>query len=291
MKKTSSAKPPSASFSKRKPALTEPIPDPLPLLSESLTDNEKTQITEAVSLLLGKVSSEEFRERMLRILKQADKNLAAEVAYALRLSALKANSATDDKAAEAAVDRKAVQISATSLSTVYSIGYNIRTRQIAILAADGVNSAALNAVKDALIKEGAVVEVLAPGEGFVQSENGNAPVPVNKSISNAVSAFYDAVYIPGGQQHLAALAANADAVQFLNEAYRNCKAIAADRQAIQVLEATSFYKKLPADFSDVTVLREGITIQEDVHLLGRQFMAAISRYRFWDRDLAGRVTA
>ena len=53
---------------------------------------------------------------------------------------------------------------------------SIRTRKIAILAADGVNENNVMAVIDALNAEGAVCEVIAPRLGFIIGEN-NTELP------------------------------------------------------------------------------------------------------------------
>jgi catalase len=47
-------------------------------------------------------------------------------------------------------------------------------------------------------------------------------------------------------------------LHFLNEAYRHCKAIAADKEAIQILQATYFGKKIPTDISKAPELMDGV---------------------------------
>jgi catalase len=99
------------------------------------------------------------------------------------------------------------------------------------------------------------------------------------------------VYIPGGVNSVATLAAEANAVHFVNEAYKHCKAVAADTSAMQVLEATYFFKKLPADYSNKNVMMEGVTVQENPETLAKQFISAIKQHRFWDREKPRRVPA
>ena len=53
-------------------------------------------------------------------------------------------------------------------------------------------------------------------------------------------------------------------MHFLNEAFKHCKAIAADRQALQVLKATYFGRKLPENESDEVAMMEGVIISNDV---------------------------
>jgi catalase len=99
------------------------------------------------------------------------------------------------------------------------------------------------------------------------------------------------VYVPGGLNSVATLEGDANAVHFLNEAFKHCKAIAADTQALQVLEATYFRKKLPERFDDLTVLRDGIIIGNDAAKLAKQFISAIAQHRFWEREPARKVPA
>ncbi len=96
-------------------------------------------------------------------------------------------------------------------------------------------------MKEALEAEGAVVEIIAPRLGMLIAE-GNTEIPVNQSFLTAASVFYDAVYVPGGTNSVATLEAEPDAIHFLNEAFKHCKAIAADDSAMQVLEALIFIK-------------------------------------------------
>jgi catalase len=167
---------------------------------------------------------------------------------------------------------------------------SIRTRMIAILAADGVDENALLDVKKALEKEGAMTDVIAPKLGVIVSE-GNVEIPVNQSLLTAASVLYDAVYVPGGTNSVGTLAGEPDAVHFLNESFKHCKAIAAHKDAMQLLKETYFYKKLPPDNLPATVLQEGVIVSGDVSKLSKQFIAAIARHRFWDREKPKKVPA
>lgn len=141
-----------------------------------------------------------------------------------------------------------------------------------------------------MLAAGAVVEIIAPHQGNIIGE-GNAPIAVDQSFLTAASVFYDAVYVPGGTNSVATLEAEPDALHFLNEAFRHCKAIAADTDAMQVLEATYFYKKLPVDQATDTVLAEGVVINNDAKQLSAQFIKGIAQHRFWEREKPRKVPA
>lgn len=268
------------------------------LFFHSQSDPEKNHMIEAFSFELGKVQSAEVRTRMLGILSMVDKGLAAEVAFALRLPVpedpeLPVNRSFPADADPADYDPIILEGSlarSPALSMANSPKDSIKTRKIAFLAADGVDATALNTVKTALEAEGAIVEVIAPRLNYILSEM-NEEVPVHHSFLTAASVLYDAVYVPGGTNSVATVEAEADAVHFLNEAFKHCKAIAADAQAMQVIESTYFAKKIPADFSDESVLLDGIVISDDPAQLARQFIAAIAQHRFWEREKPRKVPA
>nr|WP_261387464.1 DJ-1/PfpI family protein [Chitinophaga pinensis] len=173
---------------------------------------------------------------------------------------------------------------------VNTIKDSIQTRKIGFLVADGVDAATVETVKSALEAAGAVVEIIAPHLGEIIAAD-NSAIPVQKSLLTASSVFYDALYVPAGVTSSATLEADADAVHFLNEAYRHCKAIAAHADARQVLEATYFAKKLPEDDSEESAMMEGIVIQKDVKKLAKIFIRAIAQHRFWEREKPRRVPA
>jgi catalase len=261
------------------------------LFFNSQSEPEKNHLIDALSFELGKVKTVAIRQRMIGILSLVDDGLAAEVAYALGLKVPKKPEQPINHSIPAdgnPEDYQPFQVEgklekSAALSMADTIKDSIKSRKVAILAADGVNAAALNAMKAAILAAGGVAHVIAPKLGAVIAAD-NTEVPVDESFLTAASVLYDAVYVPGGKNSVASLEAEANAVHFLNEAFKHCKAIAADNQAIQVLEATYFSKKLPEDFSDETVLKEGIVVGDDAEKLARQFIMAIAQHRFWERE-------
>ncbi|PQA59723.1 catalase [Siphonobacter curvatus] len=268
------------------------------LFFNSQSEPEKNHIIDALSFELGKVKTVAIRERMLGILSLIDKNLAAEVAFALRIPvpqdpALPVNHSVPADADPADYDSVMAEGSLTSseaLSMANTIKDSIQTRKVAFLAADGVDEESLQIVKSKLEAEGAVVEVIAPRLNFILSAD-NTEIPVDHSFLTAASVLYDAVYVPGGTNSVAAVEAEADAVHFLNEAFKHCKPIAAHASALQVLESTYFAKKLPADFSEDTVLREGLVVSDDSATLADLFTKAIAQHRFWEREKPRKIPA
>jgi len=268
------------------------------LFFNSQSEPEKNHIVDALRFELGKVETIAIRERMLYILSLVDKGLANQVAYGLGLhiprsleSPLNQNIPADaDPGAYQPVMVEGSLARSEALSMSKNVLTSIKTRKIAILAADGVNEQSLMAVKDGLKSEGAMVDVIAPKLGLLIGEN-DTEILVDKSFLTTASVLYDAVYVPGGTNSVATLEDDADAVHFLNEAFKHCKAIAADNDAKQVLRATYFGRKLPEDKSDETVVKEGIVISGKTDKLLSQFILAIRQHRFWEREKPRKVPA
>jgi catalase len=269
------------------------------LFYNSQSGPEKNHLTDALSFELGKVETQAIRERMLYLLSQIDEGLAAAVAYCIGLHVPKALGtplnqtmpADADPEKYASIVKEGSLARSAALSMAGTIKDTIHTRKVAILAADGVDEKNLLAVKAALAAQGALCDVIAPRLGFVAGINEGAVIQVDKSILTTASVFYDAVYVPGGTNSIATLEAEADAVHFLNEAFKHCKAIAVDREALQVLKATYFFKKLPEDNEDETVLMEGVIVNDSAEILAEKFIMAIQQHRFWDREKPRKIPA
>ncbi len=266
------------------------------LFYNSQSEPEKNHIIDALSFELGKVQTVDIRARMLGILAQVDSGLASAVAFALRLTVPKEMPVNQSVPADAdpmhyqSVIQEPSMTTSSALSMAGKGGNTIQTRCIAILAADGVDAKSVAAVKEVLLAEGAAVEIIAPRQNFIQAED-DSEIPVDKSFLTAASVFYDAVYVPGGTNSVATLAACPEAIHFLNEAFKHCKAISADSEALQVLEATYFFKKLPESYDEGTVLQEGIVVGNDLPEVAQLFVKAIAQHRFWNREPARKVPA
>jgi len=268
------------------------------LFFNSQSDPEKNHIVDALTFELGKVKTIEIRVRMLGILSKIDDSLASQVAYGLGLSVPqepeqpinKSIPADGDPADYESIDVEGSLIKSEALSMAATVKDTIVSRKIAFLAADGVDEKSLTEVKNALEAAGAIVEIIGPRLGELIAVD-NSKIPVDQSFLTAASVLFDAVYVPGGTNSVASVEADADAVHFLNEAFKHCKAIAADEQALQVIEATYFSKKLPDDFSDETVLKEGLIISSDPAKLAKQFISAIAQHRFWEREKPRKIPA
>jgi len=257
------------------------------LFFNSQSEPEKNHITDALTFELGKVKTVAIRERMLGILHQIDAGLAGKVAYGLGIT-LPRDIAFPENASVPAdgnpEDYASRQVSgklkeSSALSMAGTVKNTIKSRKIAILAADGVNANALNLVKKAIADAGAIAEVIAPRLGTIKAADQSA-VSVDQSFLTAASVLFDAVYIPGGKESVAALASEANAIHFINETYKHCKAVAADEDAVPLLDVTSVNDK-----------EVGVVIDKDPSALAKNFIAAIAKHRVWEREQVRKVPA
>ena len=260
------------------------------LFFHSQSEPEKMHLINAMRFELGKVDRVEVRQRMIGILAEVDKGLAAQVAYGLGLPIPeKADMINQGIPADAdpetyqPVRAESSLARSAALSMAGTIKDSIRTRKIAILAADGAVADNILTVKNALVSAGAKVHIIAPKLGTIIAED-NSLIQADQSLLTASSVLYDAVFVAGGGNAVATLEADADAVHFLNESFKHCKPIAAMADAMPVIGATYFNKKLPQEFSDTTIQREGVVVSDDADYLVKQFISAIAQHRFWERE-------
>jgi len=159
------------------------------LFYNSQSDAEKNHLTNALRFELGKVQRVEIRQRMIGLLSQVDKGLAANVADALCLSVPKKpeqpinhSIPADGEVARFQPKTKDQGIASSApLSMAKTIKDTIKSRKVAILAADGIDGSQVDKMKKALMGAGAVAEVIAPKLGQVSTIKGVA-IPIDKTL-------------------------------------------------------------------------------------------------------------
>lgn len=107
---------------------------------------------------------------------------------------------------------------------------SIRDAKIAILATDGYEQVELTQPLEKLRAAGATVHVLSIKEGSIKGwdkDHWGDSVPVDKLVSAADVADYDALVLPGGQINPDTLRAEPVAVRFVHDFYNTKKTLAA----------------------------------------------------------------
>lgn len=253
------------------------------LFFNSQSEAEQNHIVNALRFELGMVTIPAIRERMLGILSMISGPLAQRVADGLGLAVPKKPEQPMNHSIPAdgrPADYQPIKVtssieSSAALSMANTVKNTIKSRQIAILAADGVNETQLNAMKSKLIAAGAQVKIIAPHHGQIKGDK-KSLITVDKSLLNASSVLFDAVYIPGGTK---ALLAEPDAIHFVNQAYKHCKAIA--------------FEKDSQDFMNATYVTGNQQTAEGIITDGnaKNFITAVAQHRFWQREQQSKVPA
>ena len=272
------------------------------LFWNSMTPPEKEHIVKALQFELSKVETKAVRLRMLGNLQQVNDVLAAQVGLTLGEKVPTSHpTAMPDGTADSAAETKVLADATTpttasgglqrtsALSLVAGQPQSAKGRKIAILAAPGTDSGQVMAIQKALITAGATSEIVGPHLGMLEGTTLEAV----KTFANTSSVLYDAVYVPGGAKGVEMLKPLGDPRQFIAEAYKHAKAIAATGEGISLVAAA-----LPggaewgADGKASTHL--GVVTQRDGadwNSAAQEFIAAISLHRHWGRADAEQIAA
>jgi catalase len=259
------------------------------LFWNSQTPSEKDHIVSAFRFELSKVETVAVRQRMVDNLAHVDEKLARKVAEPLGIGA------PDAKAAAGRPGFREHEIklpvdSSKALSMEANADGGIATRKIAVLVADGVDSASFKPVQDALEKAGAQCKFVAPHLGTVKTSGGRA-IPVDFTLQNMPSIMFDAVLVPAGAGASEILRADGDAVHYVLEAFKHCKAICALGEGVELLrtlgitlESASVPGVIVADAGKAGRMSspQGNEVTP-VMQAAQDFVKAIGHHRFWDR--------
>jgi catalase len=244
----------------------------------SMSDWEQEHIAEAFAFELNQVESEEVRhhvmnELLVNIADALAEAVSAQTGIKIAPFGTPKNPTPSAPTPSGPLRPEAKDLSSPALSQDKP-GDTIKGRKVAVLGGDGVNAEHFEAVKDALIAQDALVELIAAHAGMIIDSAGK-PQKVNRAAPNAPSVIYDAVVVPGGSS-AAALAKSGLAIHFLNEAYRHGKPIAAIGDGSLLLEACSLGE---ASRRRVIVGEGAIAIDG--------LIAALRKHRFPRRLIAG----
>jgi len=105
----------------------------------------------------------------------------------------------------------------------------LQGRRVAILAADGVEQVELEQPRQAVLDEGATVELVSLDTGEIQAMNGDIDkgdrFPVDRKVADVDAADFDALLLPGGTMNPDNLRRNPDAVKFAGDFVRAGKPV------------------------------------------------------------------
>jgi len=264
------------------------------LFFHSQSNVEKNHIVDALCFELGKVETLAIRVRVVGMLTKVDNILAEKVAKGLGITVPKPEKylnqnipADGDPTNYQSIDVHPELKISKELSMANTVKDTIKTRQIAILTADGVDETSLNTMKLAIETAGAQTKIIAPHLGFIETANGKQ-IKVDQSFLIAASVLFDAVYVPDGAKSNSLLLNEPDAIHFINEAYKHCKAIAADGAGVDLLGITDAGIKIHTENkADNEHKAYGILLNQNAG----EFIKAIAQHRFWERENQGKNPA
>lgn len=252
------------------------------LFWNSLSEVEKEHVVKAAHFELGKVMNLGIKERMLELLNSVDHQLAIRIAEGLGLPV-----PTEVK------QNHGQKSPALSIQTMLERmpKKTIESRRIAILATDGVNAHEMKTIQQALEDAGAHVQVVATHGGKIKGDDGQE-IPVEMTFVTSASVMFDAVYVPGGAQSIKMLKQQGEAVNFITEAFKHCKAIAATSEGVELLSIADL---LGANLSSDGVRSSiGVVTSQhasDLKSISDDFITAIAQHRHWMRSQKEMVPA
>ncbi len=246
------------------------------LFWNSLSTGEQDRLVEAAHFELGKVKDKKVKERMIDRFNQVDGELAKRIAQGLGMPAPSEPASPNHGNKSAALSQE----------------HTIKTaqgRKIAILAATGVNGAQLMVMEQALNTMGVDTEIVSQFGGSINSTDGQN-IEVQQTFLITASVLYDAIYVPGGAQSIAALKTHGEALNFIQEAYKHFKPIAAAGEGVDLL------LQLDLPGTDLSQTNGQVNDQlgivtsrdaSDMQAFAQAFIESIAEHRYWQRPVPG----
>lgn len=212
---------------------------------------EKQHIINAYRFELTRVQTPAIRERMVSLLVNVDATLAQAVADGLGIPLPAPAPLASDQ------PFPVLPASPALSETHYPGDGSIKTRKVAILAANGVDAICVNALYDAILSQGGVPRLLSIKLGKVETAQGSA-LDAEATLETMPNVLFDAMVIADGESSIANLALDGRTVEFLRDQYRHCKPILVPRGASHLLRKAGIKAMLPDGNPDL-----GLIIAED----------------------------
>jgi catalase len=263
------------------------------LFWHSQSQAEKEHIVAAFRFELSKVEVPATRQRIVDNLAHVDPMLARKVAAPLGIDLPDPKAAAGRAGFRAARGRLPIEESAALRMPADLLpgSHPIATRKVAVLVADGVDTAGLRPLVQALQEVGAQCVVIGSQLGAVATDSGRQ-FAVDHTWATMPSVMFDAVLVAGGERCASALAGAGAAVHFVLEAYKHGKAICVLGEGVALLRLLQIE---PGADASALAAHPGVVIgrasSESAPDTAKAFTLAIGRHRHWDRRLAESVPA
>ena len=247
------------------------------LFYNSQTAVEKAHIAAGFRFELSKLSVPAIRERMVSSLVNVSAELAASVAAGLGIAVPKAMPKVLARPDKPEVTRSP----ALSLAALPGDG-GIRTRQVAILMADGVEGDSVDRARAALRAAGAKVHLVALRLGPVRTVNG-PPLDATGTLENSSPVLFDGMVLPAGEDAVQTLGELPEVQDFISNQWRHGKTIFAIGNSSTLLERAGVERSALQGGSDPGLIC-GTADPLDPALTA--FIAALGQHRHAGRGAA-----
>ncbi|WP_153391634.1 catalase [Chryseobacterium vaccae] len=253
------------------------------LFYNSQSDHERKHIQKALIFELSKVNIPDIRERVVGQLGYIDRDLAAKVGEKLGIKVKKLDQPNQSIPADQNPDTLQSESlepkpdKSEALSMHNTIKDTIKSRVIGFIVANGFNEDKVNILKNKLESLHARVDFIAPSMAPVKSEKGTLINPKH-TLTNTASVCFDALYICSGKNAVQELlnSENKNGVlNFVNEAYRHCKAIYFGDETEEIYIFSNISDKKHDDPAVITSEHQnGI----------EKFVKAVAGHRVWELE-------
>lgn len=245
------------------------------LFWNSMSESEKQHIIKAFQFEVGKVTDKATRQKVVDMFNNVDNELAKQIALGVGANP------------PAPVERHMPKLTySKALSLENTFKNSIATRKVAVLVMDGFDDSQLETVKASLTAQGAYLEIISQHQSPIKSASGKAVVP-DKSYVTVSSVLYDAVYIPGGSESIETMNQQGYVVNFVTEAYKHCKPIAASGEGVDLLASLGLVDSEAAGTKSGKLLNElGVValMGKPDDAFNKAFIEAIKAHRHWARE-------
>lgn len=194
----------------------------------SQTEPEQNHIINAFAFELAKVETKAVRLRMLGHLALVDSKLYSGVTGALGM-----------KDAVQEIEPKVAPRDlppSPALSILAKMPKTLAGRKIGVLVADGFDATSLAGLRSEAKAEKAALVIIAPRVGGAKDSAGKL-VEADLSLSGAPSVLFDTVAVLADKESGVDLAANANAVEWVRDAFGHCKVLGHSADAQPLLDA------------------------------------------------------
>jgi catalase len=245
------------------------------LFYNSQTDVEKAHIAAAFRFELSKVTVPAIRQRMVASLVHVSPELAAKVADGLGIPLPPALPRALDNPPE-----PEVKVSPALSLTALPGEVGIRSRQVGIVVAHGMDGASVAAVEKELRAQGAIPRLVSLRLGQVTAVKGET-FEVNATLENHPSVLFDALVLPCGQGAIDTLLGDGHTLEYIKDQYRHCKPILALGLSEQLLAKAGIPDTLPDGQPDEALIK---VVPSQVATALPLFIAQLAAHRYTARD-------